>query len=525
MIDAMYSPSRKTRPASPFGSVQNAEMAATIPNAGVLPGEYGAEWFLDDRTIAGELDLAAGRPPEVVLFGDVVPRDWSRGGGPEKHQFGRVRGRTRSGMDVVLTDARLDILLPGRSMGVAHRAVVGIGVADVPNDAYPRIRFQLTELDLLFGRGPIESVSWPAEGTPHLHGRYTVEVNPDADYEWEDAAGLTMSCTYDLQSSLTQSHAHHVVFAPVVAISTDSPLTVDEWTDQWVMPLLRLSALATRRPQRLAWLTVNTRPHGQLTDEGQHYASGTVFGSGIEQAPYQAEYRDEWRESENRPLFTLASLPMPLPDLVRQWRSLESAQNPFVELYSLALRHTDLPARARYLYLMQALEALHSFEHREDDEAAREVFVARRAEVFEALERVELASGTLRFIKDSWSKRPADSLDRRLADLMVQLPDAVRKLLTVPTDNELLAGAVADGVTALEGQLRKLRNDLSHGRQNYAEAVLRPWVGIAEALCRAHALRLLNFDDEAIAAGMAPPTAPGPPPPTEEAEPADSKDP
>ena len=95
-------------------------------------------------------------------------------------------------------------------------------------------------------------------------------------------------------------------------------------------------------------------------------------------------------------------------------------------------------------------------------------------------------------------------------------------MLTVPTDNEVLADALADDVTALEGQLRKLRNDLSHGSRNYPDAVLRPWVAIAETLCRAHALRLLDFNDEAIAAGMAPPAAPGPPPSTEDAGPDNS---
>lgn len=498
-------------------------MAARIPNPGVQPGDYSAEWFLDDRAIAGELEITAGRAPKVVMFGDVVPRDWTQGGGfPQPHQFDRVHGRTRSGMDVVLTDAHIDIWFPQRSIGSARHAVVGIGAADVRNDAYPRIRFQITDLDLLFGRAPIKSVSWPGEGTPRLHGRYAIEVNPDADHEWDDDAGFTVSCTYDLQFSLTDAHAHHVVFAPVVAISSDAALTVDDWIDQWVMPLLRLAALATRRPQRIAWLTVNTRPRGHPANERRRDTSGTVFGSGIEQAPYEAEYREEWREPENRPLFTLATLPIPLPALIRRWRSLESAQNPFVELYSLALRHTDLPARARYLYLMQALEALHSFEHQEDDDAAQAAFASRRSEVLEVLERVELPPGTLRFVKDSWSKRRADSLDRRLAELMAQVPAAVRAMLSVPTDNVVLADAISDDVTALEGQLRKLRNDLSHGNRNYPDAVLRPWVAIAETLCRAHALRQLDFDDEAIATGIAPPAAPGPPPSTEESAPDDA---
>lgn len=318
-----------------------------------------------------------------------MPKYWSNGGEfPEDHAFECVTGRLRSGQDVVLTDARLSIWFMQRSLGSARHAVVGLHVADVPGQAFHRARFQITNLDLLFGVAPIRTVSWPTDDTLRLEGQFAIETNPEAHQEWvDDQAGITIECTYDTQFPLSSGHQHYVAFAPIISISSDQPLTVDRWVNEWVMPRLRLATLATRRPQRLSWLTVNTAPRINSGDERIHSTTGTVFGAGIQQEPYEAEYRDEWRERDNRPLFTLAKIPMSLPDLVTKWRTLEQDGNPFMELFGLTLRQADLPARARYLYLVQALEALHSYENRTEDEQAQAAFEQRRAEVLTRCQR------------------------------------------------------------------------------------------------------------------------------------------
>ncbi len=347
-------------------------------------------------------------------------------------------------------------------------------------------------------------------------------MNPEAHHEWiDDSTGIMVECTYDTQVPLGSGHRHYVAFAPVVTVSSDEPLPVDRWVDEWIMPLLRLTALANRHPQQLSWLTVNTTPRAADEDERRRSTTGTVFGSGIEQAPYEAEYRDEWRERKNRPLFTLATIPMQLPELVRSWRALERDANPFIELFSLTLRQGELPARARYLYLVQALESLHAYEHRAGDDEVRVEFEQRRSEVLDTLAGVELPPGTLRFIKDNWSKRRIDSLDRRLRELIDQLPEPVQELVSTPPDGAVLAVMNADGPKRTEELLRILRNDLSHGNRNHSDRDLRPWVLIVETLCRAHALRLLGFDEAALIAGLAP-TKPPTPPALDTQEPAET---
>lgn len=488
-------------------------MPARLPKLPTQPGEYAVEWFLDERVIPGKLSLEPNRTPAAELFGDVVPKDWSQDGSfPEEHTFERVVGRLRSGQDVVLTDAQLSIWFIERSFGSARHAVVGSQVAKVPGGTFQRARFQLTDLDLLFGVAPIGTVTWPAAGRPRLTGSFAIEMNPAAHHEWvDDDYGLSVECTYDIQLSASSGHQHYVAFAPTISIASDEPLTVDRWVNEWVTPLLGIARLATRRPQVLSWLTVNTAARISSGDERRLSTTGTVFGNGIAQEPYEAEYRDEWRERENRPLFTLATIPMSLPTLVKTWRSLEEDENPFIELFGLTLRQTELQARARYLYLVQALEVLHSYEHSTEDDQAQTSFEQHRNEALEALAGVELPPGVLRFIKTGWNKRRVDSLDRRLRDLIDQLPEPIRVLVSEAPLGDVLSAMTTDDRQPIEALLRILRNDLSHGNRNYDDRSLRPWVTLLETMCRAHALRLLGFDDGAIVAGLAGPPDAAPP--------------
>lgn len=52
---------------------------ADFPRLSLEPGRYAAEWHVNGRLIAGELETAADRPPRVVLFDDVDEVDWALG--------------------------------------------------------------------------------------------------------------------------------------------------------------------------------------------------------------------------------------------------------------------------------------------------------------------------------------------------------------------------------------------------------------------------------------------------------------
>jgi hypothetical protein len=161
-----------------------------------------------------------------------------------------------------------------------------------------------------------------------------------------------------------------------------------------------------------------------------------------------------------------------------------------------ALFQPDLPPRARFLYLIQALEARHSFTTHAADAKAQRAFATRREQVVEAAARAGLALDDLRFLKAEWSKRRTDSLERRLLALLNELPPPVRQSTESdarldPIRSQLVAADA--NATTFQAQLRVLRNQLSHGDRNYPDYELEPWVAVVETICRAQLLALLGF--------------------------------
>src|SRR5581483_4033715 len=223
---------------------------------------------------------------------------------------------------------------------------------------------------LWFGVAPIAKLNWPKPKSATK--TYSATLNRAANRVWRDSRnGITVDFGYPHAYGLN-FYRFGLTFAPVFDLTSREPLTLDQWRDQWIAPLIDLASIATKRPQTLSWLNVH---HGA----GRARVSGTVFAWGVHQSPYAAHYDNEWRlNSELRPLFRLAQLPVTPMRLVRNWRGLQASDDPFVELYRAALFQPDPPPRARYLHLIQALEARHAYANRIADTSAQSAFEARR---------------------------------------------------------------------------------------------------------------------------------------------------
>lgn len=267
------------------------------------------------------------------------------------------------------------------------------------------------------------------------------------------------------------------------------------------LPFLGVASLATKHAQRISWLSV-----GSGDPNAKDYTRGVVFGGGIEQARFRAEFNPKW--VQRRPLFTLGALAAPhsLPVLLQRWRTLEQSRNPFLELYRSVLFQPDLPARAQFLYLVQALEALHTIEHRPAERGAQTKYKARRRALLDQLGVLELNPSDLRFIRNTWSKRRPISLESRLHGLLRALPTSVEtRLRGLPGLAPIADQLCSDGIAkTLPAQLSKLRNQLSHGDRTYDEDELRPWVEVVNVVAQANLLRLLGFDQTFIEHALEP---------------------
>jgi hypothetical protein len=466
-----------------------------FPELPVKPGDYACTWFLDNDVRAGQIELSGNRFPRVDLFDD----NWGASPGSstvhsfrQSHDLPRLVGKMRSNLDVVLVDARIEFAFPNWAFGRARLAIVGLGVDRITEDRYDAIVLQVTGAERFFGASPIKDLTWPSKPSNRAEQRYSVLLNPASRWRWRNRTEqVAIVCGYQRRFPV-RADRFELLFAPVIEFTAQRPLTLDEWIARWVQPLIDVVSLACGEPQRLAWLTVRSGADREET-------SGVVFGGGIAQEPYQAGYDDEWRRAGLRPLFTLASLPGQLPTLLRRWRNLQGADDPFVALYRLVLLDPELPPRAQYLYLVQALEALHGHEKQVTEDRAQRRFTRDRKKLLREVEQLGMGSDRLRFLRNNWSERRRISLASRLSDLVKSVPPGVRSFLKRPEMAAIAKElATEHGVTVLHEQLATLRNDLSHGRRSYADADLKPWVECLDVLCRARLLRLLGFGDPAI---------------------------
>jgi len=366
------------------------------------------------------------------------------------------------------------------------RAMVGLGIREVPDQLYSRCRVQVTGLDPFFGQPPLRETVTP-RNSPFIDGAFSVRGNPASTHVWNDD-GIGIRCSYDMQADGLNFYHHELRFFPVVTLNSPEPLSVDGWLDEWVSPLVWLTTLATGQVQEATYVGLKSTS-GVTSSQGATEVTAQVFGPWISQAPYASTGR---RVDElGRPLesvISLAESSLSLPSLIRQSKAIEATSNPFPELYRLALI-PDLPERARFLYLLQAFEGLHGFENDAQDEADAETHRARRSAILNGLAGA-LEREDIQYVRETWPSRPPSNLARVLAKLNVALPAAAASAVESLRTTELARAYPSE--TSVYEMLRLIRNDLAHGRRSYSDSVLVPWNRLLDRLARAHMLRLLR---------------------------------
>jgi ApeA N-terminal domain 1 len=204
-----------------------------------------------------------------------------------------------------------------------------------------------------------------------------------------------------------------------------------------------------------------------------------LFSQDIEQAPY-APIRDPLKDG--RTLFTFRNLPYSPIDLMRRWEDLRRTHHGFIQPLMQGLTKQMTP-RARFLFLVQSLEGLHT-ETAGEGPIPLDEHRARRKALLRAVKDAGLPKTDLRWL-DHWLDRYGRfTLEERL----VQLCDAVREDI----------GNIVD-LSCVQGDIPQVRNRLSHGAEDYQWPVLRPPIQAMSAIGVAHVLQLLDLPRNRLA--------------------------
>src|SRR6266702_3290685 len=453
----------------------------------IEPGSYNVRFHLRGRLLSGTVELEARKPVGLEIDD---PDSVSRSGDfPQETQVDRLVGQLWSNEDIVLYHVQLAEIFPGRYTGVARYALIGLGIQDVES-GLRCVEFQAEGLDEFFWTKPLKDYQWPHNPSSSDFAATMIE---GTDTTWS-SAGLTISAGYPWKIEHLDGYGLSISFAPVMTFESTSALSPDDWLVQWLGPFLRLISFGTTGLRRPSWVVFSAHVEG-----ANQPIRAQLYGPGITQDLHTAR-RPIIHDVSRRPLFTRHDLPTQLPELVRFWNELESSDNPFPELYRLA-SDPDLPPRAHFLYLVQALEGLHGFEHRAEDDRRQEAHETMRADLISEIE-TRLGQPLARRVKERVDKRARDSLDRRIKGILDITPQAVVKRLEYHRDDPIAFHYSQGKRVSFQEITRRLRNDLSHGNYNPDAEHLQSWIERLDRLAQAQLLRLLGFSAELIASRL-----------------------
>ncbi len=338
----------------------------SYPAMSIGPGSYNARFYLYGRVLSGIVELEGRKPVRFEVYdpdGISRPSDF-----PQESQVDRLAGHLWRNEDIILRHVQLSEIFPGRYTGIASYALVGLGIQDI-EDRLCSVEFQVEGLDEFFWTKPLQKYQWPRGSSSN---DFSATMMEEAYTTWS-SGDLTITAGYPWKIEHLDGYGLSVSFAPVMTFESTNVLSPDEWLTEWLRTFLRLISFGTKGPRRPSWVVFSSR-----ADESGQSVRAQLYGLGITQE-INAAQRPTISDLGSRPLFTRHDLPDQLQDLVKRWNELESSNNPFLELYRLA-SDADLPPRAHILYLVQALEGLHGFEHRAEDDR-RQAATRKRAHV------------------------------------------------------------------------------------------------------------------------------------------------
>ncbi|MEI6620751.1 MAG: HEPN domain-containing protein [Actinomycetes bacterium] len=430
-------------------------------------GTYRCEWRLSGHEPfpSGEITLEAGRSIhgriDASLNSEI--RDYVFA---KPQNVGRLSGWTTRDFDVVVRPAYIQNILPDKSSFHGDVALIGPQIDGIPGDLYSEIVFQVTGMDAVFGVAPFQSVDNSVDGVVTARMRPGVINSQEID-------GEALHCEYEFLVDTDGRYHLHLTPSPRVRVIGEAR-TPEAWLTDWVVPLRRLIEVATASPQEVTWVLLRETGNQSSSDK-----TAQVFHRFIQQAPFVSRAENiSGLAGDRPPTFNFSRIEEPL-SIVRRWKSLAASKNAFYQLYASAVAQSDLPESARFLYLVQALEALHTAEnpHVNDPDVEDDAIKGTEPDdtarsITELINKVQGCTNSTerRKIKKALMRSTAPTLADRLGELMSESQNAQRDADITAT---LLAPTLLGEDRHPSSIIATTRNDISHGNRAYSSIDLR----------------------------------------------------
>lgn len=476
-----------------MGHSTNDLMAVNLPHE---PREYMCTWHLpkaaqdsaDDQLIdvLGTIDLT-GRHHPTASFQGILPYASDSGGArfPQTKNFNCLTGTLSSGVHVALINGQTSYWL--HNGGGANGAFAVLSTTPFEHNKYRKyqsIELQIDDLDAIFDIPPT-SIAFKKHTDDHDE-EYIINIPTQNYLEWKNQ-GTQMRLGYARQLRPDRFN-FRTSFAPYLRIDLDEPISLVDWWLQWVVPLCDILEVINGKPLDIMYLLA----FEDKDATGSKRRADQVFRYDIRQDCIKI---DERKFNHTRAIVNLKQDNINLLNLIAKRRELEVSRHPLIETYRSNAVSDDQHPRSRFLLLIQALEGLYGYEHKEEYQQRCRKYAEKRKALLDQVQSSIVDQNDFNFLKNNFSRRPLSGLRDALNATFRTLPETVQ---TQIDGSEIVAQVRSrcenTKISSAEA-LTKVRNSLSHGSSAYDPNDLEKICAILHKIVRAEILRVLDLPE------------------------------
>lgn len=421
----------------------------------------------------GTLDLTTGHDPRgsfhrelpIVLEGDC---DF-----PQTNDFKCLTGKLSVGVHFALINASSDYWHDCGYVDGTFAVLSGKPFKKDEHRTYRSIELQLEGLDRIIDTSPTETQFDEEKSSSSI-------TCSNRCWEWH-RDNLSMKL-YFAGRKCSDPHSFATPFAPVLRIDAVSPLTVVDWWLNWVIPLQEIIASAIGHTPDVMYMLAIAEHTSKREQRDQ------IFKWDIKQESIYHS-TDTTRRSESA--IKIQEDNINLLDLLMKYQELLASHHPLTETFQSVALSSDQHPRSRFLLLIQALEGLHGFEHREEEDKQCQAYKKKKKEFLAHMKEV-ITNGDYKFLKESMMSSQFVTLENRLITIFDTLPPGVREKLDRNALIRQFRELQEEPNMKMEAALARIRNKLSHGATNFEPSDLDDVVEILYRVVRAELLRVLG---------------------------------
>ncbi len=475
-----------------MGQSTNDMMAVNLPHE---PREYMCTWHLpkavqdsdEDQLVdvPGTIDLT-GRHDPTASFQGILPyvSDSGRASFPQTNNFNCLTGTLSSGIHVALLNGQTSYWL--HNGGGAKGAFAVLSTKPFEHDNYRKyqsVELQIDGLETIVDEAPT-TIEFTKRTDEHDES-YKISIPTRNSLDWNNQeaqirlgyAGRLRPDRFNFRTS----------FAPYLRIDIEEPISLADWWLQWIIPLCDILEVINGKPLDIMYLLA----FEDKDATGPKRRADQVFRYDILQDCIKI---DDNKFNHIKPVINLQEDGVNLLELINKHRELKTSKHPLIETYNVNALSDDQHPRSRYLLLIQALEGLYGYEHKEEYQQRCEKYTEKRNTILEKV-KPAVSKEDFRFLKKNFPRKPISGLRDALNSTFQGLPKSVQDQID---GSEIVAQFLnkpgSKRMSAADA-LANVRNKLSHGSSLSDPNDLEEICSLLDKIVRAEIFRVLELPD------------------------------